>query len=175
MDNFWIATSVLAGFTVAMYAAKIIDLLIRRARLGAALFRRGGANPWYAWTSLLIGIYFTAKGIYSQSAEDLIIGILLVPSGFGAFFPVGRLRVHENGVQAGLLVLRWEEITNWEWSPATGAPRGGQLHLWTTSAWRFFYVPRPSRALQTGVRFDDELHAVLEARAPLRRRAEPCP
>ena len=64
MDSLWIVTGVLGGVIVALYAAKAIDWLIRRASLGVRVCTRDTAKPWYGWTILLIGIYFAVKGIY---------------------------------------------------------------------------------------------------------------
>lgn len=128
---------------------------------------------WIAIAIMLMGSLDVADGVYSRDYRRLMTGSLFVSMGFSLIFPLGRLRVCEKGIETGLLVLAWKQISGWEWGPSSESrkrpasldiegPGERQLYLWTPSRWRFFYDLRPARPIKTKVPFDERLNSLLE-------------
>ena len=114
---------------------------------------------------VIAGLLNAADGIYSREYDRLISATLVVVTGCFLSFHLRRLRVCEKGIETGLLVLPWAQITGWGWGPERGddsGPDERQLYIWTLSRWRLLYDPRPARPLKTTVPFDERLNSLIE-------------
>ena len=163
------ALSVIMGILVLITLAKAIEWLTKRRSLGPVLWTCSAGTQWMALVIVIAGLLNAADGIYSREYDGLIGGPLLFALGCFLSFHLRRLRVCEKGIETGLLVLPWAQITGWGWGPERGddsGPDERQLYIWTLSRWRLLYDPRPARPLKTTVPFDERLNSLIEEKVP---------
>ena len=169
--------TVIMGIVVLITLAKAIEWFTKRKSLGPVLWTGSGGKQSLALLFMIGGLPDVASGIYSREYDRLIGGTLLFALGRFLSVPLGRLRVCEKGIETGMLVLPWAQITGWGWGPKpgddsgpaslpTGGPDERQLYIWTLSRWRLLYDPRPARALTTTVPFDERLNSLIEEKIP---------
>ena len=157
------------GILVLFTLAKAIEWFTKRKSLGPVLWTCSAGKQWLALIFMIGGLLNAADGIYSREYDRLIGATLLFALGCFLSFSLRRLRVCEKGIETGLLVLPWAQISGWGWGPTPGddsGPDERQLYIWTLSRWRLFYDPRPARPLKTTVPFDDRLNRLIEEKVP---------
>ena len=163
------ALTVITGIVVLIMIAKAIEWFTKRRSLGPVLWTCSAGKRWEALFFIFVGLLGVADGIYSREYDRFISGTLLFVAGCFLSLPLRRLRVCEKGIETGLLVLPWAQISGWGWGPTPGddsGPDDRQLYIWTLSRWRLLYDPRPARPLKTAVPFDERLNNLIEEKVP---------
>ncbi len=173
---------------VVLTGAFFLRYWMIRDKIGPALWSFPGEHRarGFIFCAMAVGQMVSWYGRSGRPLEQRLLPMLLAAAWFCggvlASFPPSLLRVGQGGISTGLLVLEWAEITAWAWGPSDGwddlqgltamniASERQSLYLWTSSNWRFFYNPRPSRPVKTQVKYSKELDALLVQFAPASRR-----